>query len=354
MLIYILFFLLLSALSFTDFTSLSQRNKKVIYGITVAITIIFFGGRYNCDNDYGNYIHFYNVTPPLYQMTWKTFIQLYTGYQVEPLFFVFSSLLKMFGMGGQAIILFYASVTFVVISRLILKTSIHPLMSFFLYTTCYFSLPFIQIRFGVASVCCLYAIYLLNCENKKSYWKWQITALFFHLTAIIGLLYYFLNRFKITPKRSYFLLGAGFLLIFFPTREIFTWIVNLIGMSRYLNYLNEESIGLGSCLLHIVLFAPLILFQKTLKAQIQHFEMFLKLAIFTILLMIITTQLPILNRFSLLFASSSCISIVYYFLLVKKNKANQIILWNIFILYAFLKFYPSLNHIDNYQFFLLH
>ncbi len=354
MLIYILFFLLTAALSFTDTLNVSAKSKKYIYWLVVIGSMFFFGGRYNCDNDYSNYMIFYNVTPPLWQMTRDEFIQLYTGYQIEPLFFIFSSLFRSVGIGGQAIILFYAATTILIIAQFIKKTSDYPLISFFLYVTCYFSLPFMQMRFGIASVCCLYAIYHLEHGNKILYWKWQIIAILFHLTAIIGLLYYCLARIKITPKRSYFLLASSFLLIFFPIREIFTWGVNFVGMSRYLSYLDEETIGMESCLLHIVLFSPLFIFQNKFRQHIQQFDMFLKMVIFAILLMLVTVQLPILNRFSLLFASSFCISIVYYFILIKKSNLNRTLVWMLFALYAWLKFYPSLQHIDNYQFFLFH
>lgn len=354
MLSYFLFFLLLGMLSLADILNLTARSKNSLFNIIVACCILFIGGRFECDNDYANYITFYNATPPLWEMTWDKFIQLYMGYQVEPFFFIFSSLFKSFLFNGQAIILFYAAATMLVSARFIKKTSCTPCISFFLYATCYFSMPFMQMRFGLASACCLYAIYHLQQGNKASYWKWQLIAILFHMTAIIGLVYYAVRNITITPKRSYLILASSFLFIFFPIRTIFTWGINLIGMNRYLIYLNEEATSLNSCLIHIILFSPLFIFQNRFRKYIQDFDFFFKMAILTILLMVITVQLPILNRFSLLFASSSCIFLTYYMDLFKGNKSNQILVWLGLFFYALLKFYPSLQYLDNYQFFLFH
>ena len=173
------------------------------------------------------------------------------------------------------------------------------------------------------------------------------------MTSIIGICFYIFQRFNLSLKKSVFLLISSFLLVFLPIRTLFTLIVNSIGMSRYLNYLNEDSVSLSSCIMHMVLFSPLIIFQNSLKEHIYKFNLFLKMAVFAIILMAVTTQLPILNRFSILFATSSCVSITFYLFLLKENKSNFVIAWILFVAYAFLKFYPSLNHINPYQFYFL-
>lgn len=354
MFIYILFFLLLEIASFVDIVNLSKKSKNIFFNIVVFCSILFLGGRYECDNDYANYITFYNDTPPLWEMTWNKFTQLYLGYQVEPLFFAFSTFFKSFLLSGQAIILFYAAATIIISALFIKKTSNSPFISFFLYATCYFSLPFMQMRFGLAAACCLYAIYFLENNRKFSYWKWQLIAILFHMTGIIGLVYYAVRNITVTPKRSYLILASSFLFIFFPIRTIFTWGVSFIGMNRYLHYLNDEATSLTSCIIHIILFSPLFIFQDRFRKDIKHFDLFFKMAILAILLMAITHQLPILNRFSLVFASSSCIFLTYYMGLFKHNKSNQVLVWLGLSFYALLKFYPSLQYIDNYQFFLFH
>lgn len=351
MYLYILLFITLAGFSFVDLTNLSSTKKQVLLFFIGVVTILFFGGRFECDNDFNNYIFFYNQTPPLYEITWNDFVRLYLGFQVEPLFFFFSSFFQTFGLNGQAIILFYSFFTFYIIINLIRKTSQYPLIAFFLYTTCYFSLPFMQMRFGLSAACCLYAVY--NSENKFKYWKWQIIAILLHMTSIIGIFFYIFQKFNLSLKRSIVLLALSFFLVFLPIRSIFTFIVNSIGMSRYLNYLNEGSVSLSSCIMHMVLFSPLIIFQNSLKGRIHKFDLFLKMAIFALILMATTTQLPILNRFSILFATSSCISITFYFYLLKEKKINFLIVWFLFLAYAFLKFYPSLNHIDPYQFYFI-
>ncbi len=351
MFLYILLFVILAGLSFIDLTNLSPQKKQFLLFLIGTGTILFFGGRFECDNDYANYIFFYDQTPPLYEITWDDFIRLYLGFQVEPLFFFFSSIFQTFGLGGQAIILFYSFCTFGIIINIIRKTTQYPLIAFFLYTTCYFSLPFMQMRFGLSAACCLYAV--LNAENRLKYWKWQIIAILFHMTSIIGICFYIFQRFNLSLKKSVFLLISSFLLVFLPIRTLFTLIVNSIGMSRYLNYLNEDSVSLSSCIMHMVLFSPLIIFQNSLKEHIYKFNLFLKMAVFAIILMAVTTQLPILNRFSILFATSSCVSITFYLFLLKENKSNFVIAWILFVAYAFLKFYPSLNHINPYQFYFL-
>lgn len=347
MYLYILLFIILAGFSFIDLTNISILKKQYLLFIIGVGTILFFGGRFECDNDYNNYIYFYEQTPPLYEITWSDFIKLYLGFQVEPLFFFFSSFFKTLEFSGQAIILFYAFCTFSIIINFIKNTTQYPLTAFFLYTTCYFSLPFMQMRFGLSAACCLYAF--LNLENKSKYWKWQIIAILFHMTAIIGIGFYIFQKFNLSLKKSIILLILSFFFVFLPIRSLFTIIINSIGMSRYLNYLNEDSISLSSCIMHIILFSPLIIFQNSLREYIYKFDLFLKMAVFAIILMAATTQLPILNRFSILFATSSCVSITFYFFLIRENRLNLVLTWILFITYAFLKFYPSLNHINPYQ-----
>ena len=143
MIIYIVFFIISAFISIFDFTNISSFQKKSIFIFFILAIILFFGGRYNCDNDYKNYISFYDITPALHKMSWNKFVKIYIQYQVEPLFFLFSSLFKAIGVNGQSIIFFYAFCTFSLIAKVIEKTSPFPLSSFFLFSTCYFSLPFI-------------------------------------------------------------------------------------------------------------------------------------------------------------------------------------------------------------------
>lgn len=352
MLTYIIFFIISLLFSFIDFAKINSIRKKGIFILFTSGIILFMGGRFYCDNDYSNYISFFNETPPLHKMDYSTFMNIYLLYQVEPLFFLFSSIFKMIGLGGQSIIFFYTICTFTFFSIFILRTSSFPFISLFLYSTCYFSLPFMQMRFGLASSCCIYAILKLNNGQSRSYWKWQIIAILFHFTALAGFTYFCIRRLRITPKYTYIILLSSLLLLFFPIRSLFSFVVSFIGMHRYLNYLNEEALSLSSTFLHIIIFSPLYIFHNKLRNTIPEYDMFLKLSLLSILLMVVSTQLPILTRFAILFATSSCCFIPAYISLVKKDNRNVIIVWILICFYALLKFYPSLQHIDSYHFFI--
>lgn len=352
MLTYIIFFIISLLFSFIDFAKINPIRKRGIFIFFTIGIIIFIGGRFYCDNDYTNYIYFFNETPPLHKMDYSTFMGIYLLYQVEPLFFLFSSIFKMIGLGGQSIIFFYTICTFTFFSIFILRTSSFPFISLFLYSTCYFSLPFMQMRFGLASACCIYAILKLNNGQSRSYWKWQVIAMLFHFTALVGLAYFFIRKLKITPKYTYIILLSSLLLLFFPVRSLYSSFVNLIGMSRYLGYLNEGALSLSSTFLHIIVFSPLYIFQNQLRNTMPEYDMFLKLSLLSILMMVVSTQLPILTRFALLFATSSCCFIPAYISLVKKDNRNIIIVWTFICFYALLKFYPSLQHVDSYHFFI--
>lgn len=352
MLTYIIFYIILLSFSFLDFAKINPLRKRGIFIFLILGIITFIGGRFYCDNDYTNYIYFFNATPPLHKMDYSTFMSIYLMYQVEPLFFLFSSIFKMIGLGGQSIIFFYTICTFTFFSIFIIRTSPFPFISLFLYSTCYFSLPFLQMRFGLASACCIYAILQLNNGQKRSYWKWQIIAMLFHFTAFVGLAYFCISKLKITPKYTYIILLSSLLLLLFPIRNLFSSFVNLIGMNRYLIYLNEETLSLSSTLLHVIIFSPLYIFHDKLRNVIPEYEMFLKLSLLSILMMVVSTQLPILTRFSLLFATSSCCFVPAYISLIKKDNRNYVIVWIFICTYALLKFYPSLQHIDSYHFFI--
>lgn len=130
MLTYIIFFIISLLFSFIDFAKINPIRKRGIFIFFTIGIIIFIGGRFYCDNDYTNYIYFFNETPPLHKMDYSTFMGIYLLYQVEPLFFLFSSIFKMIGLGGQSIIF---SIQFVLLLFFLFLYSEHLLSHLFLF-----------------------------------------------------------------------------------------------------------------------------------------------------------------------------------------------------------------------------
>jgi len=100
----------------------------------------------------------------------------------------------------------YALINISFIAFAIKKLSINPLYSILIYALLFYPiLTLTQIRFGVASAMFLFAIHNIYNKNLFLYLIKIIVASMFHVSAIILLPFYFLNRQKINKKYYVFL-----------------------------------------------------------------------------------------------------------------------------------------------------
>lgn len=344
-------FTLFALVSAVDILSMSSKGKRSVLIFLIFITVIFVGGRYWCDNDFENYVTFFEETPSVDKTSISELFQLYLFWQVEPGYILSCSFFKLLGLGYQSIFLLCAMLTFILVAKSFQRISVYPILSFFLFFTTLFTLPFVQMRFGVATACVCYALVQLDNQNKKGYWKWMIIGLLFHMTALIGFVIYWVYKIRLTRKRSFILLICSFAFSLIPIKIIFINVLSILGFDRYLGYASEEDSRFISLIFLMILLFPFIYYEPILKKKIVHYHLLLVMGLSALLIGCVTREVPILNRFSLLLSVSYCVILPSYFILMKKN-GTFFCLWVLLIAYAFLKFLPSLNHIQNYQNFL--
>lgn len=352
MFIYFGVFILGSILSIFDISILPLKYKKNILCIGAFCLSFFVGGRYWCDNDFESYVAIFNAIPPIIQSNLYDLFEISLSNQVEFSYILFCSILQSIGLGYQSMFLFYSIITFVIISKVFLKISSFPITSFFLYFTCFFSLPFMQMRFGVAMVVVFYALLQLDLGRKKDFWLWMLVAMLFHIVSIVGFLVYFIYKFRITRKRSFIIMVVAFLGIFVPIKSFFLYIITSVGLHRYMAYMDTERTSLVSVVYLIILLIPFVYYDSILRNRLKQYHLLLAMALSTILIGCMTSEIPILNRFYLLLSVSYCVILPSYIFLLKKQTFNILFYWVILLAYSFMKFLPHLNHIQPYRNFL--
>lgn len=351
MLVYFGIFCFFTLISAVDILLVSNKSKQNVLFFLIVITVFFVGGRYWCDNDFQNYVTFFEETPSIAKTSISELFRLYLLWQVEPGYIFSCSFFKLLGLGYQSIFFLCSMLTFILVVKYFQKASAYPILSFFLFFTTLFTLPFVQMRFGVATACVCYALVQLDSQNKKGYWKWMIIGLLFHMTALIGFVIYWIYKIELTRKRSFVLLICSFAFSLIPIKVIFINVLSILGFDRYLRYADSDSSGLVSLVFLFILLFPFIYYEPVLKKKITHYHLLAVMGLSTLLIGCVTREVPILNRFSLLLSVSYCAIIPSYFTLMKKN-GTIFCSWVLLVAYAFLKFLPSLNHIQNYQNFL--
>lgn len=351
MLIYWGAFCFLALFSVTDILPISDNSKRIILNFCIICAIVFVGGRYWCDNDYANYVTFFEGTPPIHKTNISDLFQIYLLWQVELGYILSCSALKLFSLNYQFIFILCAVMTFALIAKFFSRISLYPIFSLFLFFATFFTLPFVQMRFGVATACVCYALLQLDEQNTKGYWKWMIIGILFHMTALIGIVVYYIYKIPLTRNLCFILLFSSFIFSFVPIKLIFINVLSYLGLTRYLGYTDEAVNGFVSLIYLIILLLPFIYYEPILRKRIPHYHLLLVMGMSSILVGCITREVPILNRLYLLLSVSYCSIIPSYFSLLKKN-GTILFSWLLLILYALIKYIPSLNHLQPYQNFL--
>lgn len=347
MLYYIFLFIFLGALCLLDlYPSIQIKRKKLLYAFFF-IAVIFVGSRYWCDNDFENYSFFYDNIPILYKTSIKELCSIYLNWQVEIGYILSCSFLKVFGLGNQSIFFLCSFMTFLPLMFFFKKVSKYPVISFFFFFFTLFTLPFVQMRFGVATAFCMLALWHLTNNRKKKFWIWFVLALSFHLTSLVILGVYFLYEIKLSKEKALAICFISLGISFIPIKAIFIHVISMLGLGRYMTYTSDEKIGISSLIYFIIILFPFIYYMDFFKKRIQYYDLLLLMAVMTILIGGIVREVPILNRFSLLLSTSYSVIVPSYLLLLKRN--SQLIGFILIVVFVILKFIPSLTHIDKYD-----
>lgn len=353
MLFYYCLFFIISLGVIVDIMPYSSKVKHFSFYLMVTSVICIVGGRYWCDDDYVNYVFFFNEVPSFGETNIFQLYQLYLSWQVEFGYLLSCSILKALDLNYQSVFCLCSCLSMIPITSVCRELSFKPMLSFFLFFFMLFTLFFVQMRFGVATGCAFYAIVHLYKREEKRFWIWIVVAILFHTTALIGLLFPLISKFRITRKKGVFILGGAFLFLFIPIRTLFVSVVSYTGLMRYMEYLDSPPSSWFSIIFLMIMLFPFIYWESIFRKKIKYYDMLALMGLCSVIMACMTRELPVLNRFYLLLSSSFCIILPSYLLLFKKNIFTNLFLVFFFLLFAFLKFYPSLSYITDYQFFLL-
>lgn len=182
-------------------------KKKLYYFLPIGILLILMAGLrpIGIDGDSLNYVSVLHVG-----LSDANFIGK------EPAFWIINELNKiLFGGNEQTFFLIFAILGVSLKLLAIKKLSLLPFYSIFVYISLYFILhEMTQIRVGVATAIFLLAIPDIYNRNFKTFLFKTILAMMFHYSAVIMLLAYFLNPYKINFKIFFFLPLIGIVFMF--------------------------------------------------------------------------------------------------------------------------------------------
>jgi hypothetical protein len=294
----------------------------------------------------------YNATPTLWHIK---DIYLYSkGSGIELGYLLISSVFKTLNFNYQSIYIFSATITFCFLYVTMKKHTSYPAVALFVFFAQYFSLPFIQMRFGIALAIGLYACSLLYLGQKKKYWFFIILAALFHISALGLIVFFFFQRIKWTEESNlaFFILAIFlFLLIFLPMGSIWKFIMSRFSIEKYRNYANTEPANLRSLLVIFLYTLPLIMLRRNFKSFEVDVNLFLSLTFGGLFIGVLVWRLGILNRFSMINTSIVCMIIPNYLLLFKYYSA-KIVAFFVLFLFCCIKFIPNLQYITPYRSFI--
>lgn len=342
---YYLVWLFLCTAALFDFSSIPQKQKNYIAGFAVLVACLFCGLRGDVDNDYANYVGYWNNAPSLMDCTLGGFIVQIIRHRVEPGYIFTCAVLKTLGLNAQAIFLFCSILTFAIFYKIVKKISPMPNLSLLLFFSLFIMLPFMQIRFGVAIVCIFYGILCWREGMKKKSVTLIIVAALFHNLTWGCLLALPLLRLHI--RYLVCLAALSVLIPPFIIRAIVAAVFNALG--SYSGYLvGEENLSMLSIFFNIIIILPVIYLYKLNKLNGTTL-LLVKSYLLYIIVSLAVRDVSILARIGIVFSLSSCFIIPYYLRIMRQNSFHYLIFALLIFAYCFLKYLPCLKFFEPYK-----
>lgn len=328
-----------------DFTKIPLKQKLYFTLFSTFIISLFCGLRGNVDEDYSNYVGYWNNAPYLGDNTFTDFIVQIMYQGVEPGFILTCSILKSVGLSSQSIFIFCSFLTFGIFFKIVKRISPTPSLSLLMFFSLYIMLPFMQIRFGIAMVCIFYGIICWYAKKRRKAILLFLIAASFHTLTWGCILILPLLKMKI--KYLVWLTILSFCLPSSYTEMIVSEVFKSIGM--YTSYLGgQEKLSILSVLFNIIIILPVIYMQR-LKQLDETFFFLIKLYLISIIIYLVVRDISILARISIVFSISSCIIIPQYLKIMKQNNFHFLVFALLLFSYCLLKYIPCLKFFEPYK-----
>lgn len=219
------------------------KNKKIFLFCLSCILIYFLGFRGYVLTDFLNYATYFNRLPTITNLTPDDLLRF------EPLFVLYSSLIKTLVNNYFVWVILNTIVDIIVLNYIFKKYSISIFLSWFFFIV-YMG---ILMEFNLFRNMKAIDLFLLSLPyiQKRNFFKFfiiNLIGIFFHISAILYIPTYFFIYKKISKKIIIFLFivtNIIFLLQIFPTSYIFDIIGNINPTFKALKYVAGQGEGYG-------------------------------------------------------------------------------------------------------------
>lgn len=276
-------FIFAVCLSFSLFEeNMKKRDKLLVMAAVGLVMILIAGTRGVLDTpDSENYESMFDETTSIDDDSIR-----------EPSFSIISYYLNMFGFGINALFFVYAFLSVPLRLGAIWKLSKWPLLTLSIYISFYYQLhDLVQIRCAVASAAFFFAIYYHLEHRNKMALLWIAIGVFFHYSAVAGLLIFLFNNKPLERRHILFLLGVLLfgVAFYFSGLDISFFVPEQLGGDRMQFYRQLKENGIEGdleglvfyknpmVLTNIALYLGCIYFHKTLTEQYKYLPFMLKM-----------------------------------------------------------------------------
>lgn len=258
MAIYVFIYLIVMVLAIINITYVKKEKLSFFYVLVCIYLVMFTGLRDGLGGyDYFQYKAYFDAIPPLEDINLLNL----DFYKYESGYTLLNSLLKSFTENSHVLFIVVSIITLGGILILNYKYSRYPFftLQFFLYKMFLYN-NFVALRQSFVIAIFIFAIKFIEKRNFKKYILCIIVSMLFHLSAIVLIPVYFINRVdlrKVEIKKILLVCIGGFLFsnIMF---DLIMSLVSLFGKTRYMNYSSGSTMAFYLNILEGLMFLFLI------------------------------------------------------------------------------------------------
>ena len=236
----------------------------------------------------------------------------------EPLFLLIQFLVAEMGGGYEIMLLIIMAVILGTIhfyARLVSKSSLYVILSFFLLYFYFYSFNTMRQYMGIGF--CLIAFYYLSKKRVKRYFLFIFIAFLFHATALVGLFAYILNKIKLNKKKQILLLSITFVVGLTPiVQQGMAFTLHFLPDYLYQYILESEKARAGFPISRFLLTSYAIALVALLKEK----TLYVKLLMLGICLLNLFDFQPVIGRIAQYFTIIQIAIIPNISVLIKRKK----------------------------------
>lgn len=261
----------------------------------------------------------------------------------EPLFLLIQYVVASKG-GGYEIMLFIIMAiilgTIHYYAYLVSKSYLYVILSFFLLYFYFYSFNTMRQYMGMGF--CLIAFYYLSLQKVKRYILFVFIAFFFHATALVGFLAYFINKIKLNKKKQILLLAITFIVGLTPfVQQGMAFALHFLPDYLFQYILESEKTGAGFPFSRFLL----TLYTIALVALLKEKSLNVKLLMVGICLLNLFDFQPIIGRIAQYFTIIQIAIIPNIRVLIKRKKNAKALKIASFIYMFVVWIYLLLNNV---------